>query len=168
MSNFQGVTLGRWSGSKAEIHGVRIEDNGRRWAAVVDGCAMIFRKEALAQIQQKPDMSLHHFYDRLISAQMRELGWKTGVLGVAIDHVSGQTANQEQAWFDTVKQWASEHLGITEPQQWKDYDPAWWANTMNPSRATVPTNWDHVSYLAGERLFLQEYRDLKHIIPFHA
>jgi hypothetical protein len=168
MSNFQGTTLGRWSGSKAEIHGARIEDNGRRWGAVVDGCAMIFRKEAFAQIPQRPEFPPHHFYDRLFSAQMKELGWRTGVLGVAIDHISGQTANQEQAWVDTAKAWAEKHLGLTEPQQWKDYDPVWFGNTMNPSRGHVPQGFDHVIYLAAERMFLREYRDSKHIIPFHA
>jgi hypothetical protein len=120
MSNFQGATIGRWTGSKAEVHGVRIEDNGRRWAAVLDGCAMIFRKEALTQVERKPKFPLHHHYDRLLGAQMRALGWRTGVLGVPIDHISGQTANHEQAWADTAKAWAQEHLGITEPQQWPE------------------------------------------------
>ena len=167
MSNFRGATLGRWTGSKAEIHGARIEDNGRRWAAVVDGCAMVFRKEALAKIERKPEMPIHHHYDRLLSAQILELGYRVGVLGIAIDHISGQTANTQQQYQDSAKQWFKEHLGIDTPEQWVDLRRDWFMNTMNPSRGKQPDQWDYATYLEAEYQFLKEYRDQKHLIPYH-
>jgi hypothetical protein len=147
MSNFQGAKVGQWEGSKAEIHGARIEDNGRRWAAVLDGCPMIFRREALVQIERKPPFPVHHHYDRLFSAQMKELGWRTGVLGVPVDHLSGQTANTQMAYQDTARQWFKEHLGIDEPGQWVELRKDWFMNTMNPSRGKRPDQFDYATYL---------------------
>lgn len=158
-----------WKGSPAEVHGARdagfIIDG-----AVVDGCVMIFRKSVLQAIGFKKNYPMHHFYDRAMSVQVREAGYKVGILGLKVDHISGQTANHESSYHDQAKHWAKEKLGIDEPQQWAELEEnkAWFANPTNPSRGNVPSGWDHVVYLTAEKLFLEEYRDQKHIIPINS
>lgn len=157
MSNFQGRvvlnpstvtgdgsgTPGIWKGSPAVAHGKHIPGEFRN-AAVVDGCSMILRRTALEQIGERENFPPHHFYDRLISTQLLELGWKIGVLGVACDHVSGQTANQESKWQDFAKEWCVSH---------------------NILPSSLGVNWDQEVYKEAERQWLTEYRDLKHFIP---
>lgn len=132
----------KWRGSKAEIHGRR-ETNFAR-AAVVDGCSMIFRRKALEEIGHRDNFPIHHFYDRLMSCMMLEKGWQVGVLGIQFDHISGQTANQEQGYHEIAQMWCEAH-GLT--------------------KRTPDMSWDNVLYLEAERQFLTEYRDQKHLIP---
>jgi glycosyltransferase involved in cell wall biosynthesis len=150
-SNFQGVkTIYRdkagnqkeWTGSTAEVHGKR--SHGYSKACVVDGCSMVFRRSVLEQIKQRLDFPPHHFYDRLLSCEVRELGYEVGVLGVGCDHISGQTVNQEEAYqIVFAREWAEKH-------------------NLRPSEGA---NWDSVIYKEAERQWLLEYRDKKHFIP---
>lgn len=131
----------KWKGSKAKIHGA--VSSGYSRAAVVDGCAMVFRRSVLEQIKQRENFPPHHFYDRLLSSEVRELGYEIGVLGVACDHISGQTVNQEPGYAAMAEKWAMEHglkLGNAH-------------------------NWDTVLYKEAERQWLSEYRDQKHLVP---
>ena len=150
MSNFQGneyhghhhtdASWGNWKGSPAEIHGRR--ETGIAKAAVVDGCVMIFRRSVLEQIKCRPDFPPHHFYDRLLSCEVRELGYEVGVLGVACDHISGQTVNQEPNYHTMAEEWATAH-GIAKHEG----------------------GWDSTLYLEAEHQWLNEYRDIKHLVP---
>jgi len=151
-SNFQGMTTGhrnkrgedkQWIGSPAKAHGRA--DSGFSVAAVVDGCAMIFRRAVLEQIKQRANFPPHHFYDRLLSSETREAGWSMGVLGIMCDHISGQTVNQEPAYNSFAEQWATTH-GFTKGDL---------------------HNWDSVLYKEAERQWLTEYRDIKHLVPCH-
>ncbi len=144
-SNFQGNESMRqnadgtktvWKGSPAGMHG-RCSD-GYSQAAVVDGCAMIFRKEVLEKIKQRENFPPHHFYDRLLSCETREIGYEIGVLGIACDHISGQTVGANP---DYGKEWCEAHnLSMIE-------------------------TWDKTVYLEAERQWLTEYRDVKKLIP---
>lgn len=149
-SNFQGRMYGderrTWTGSPARVHGK--ESGGFSPAAVVDGCAMIFRREVLEKIKQRPDFPPHHFYDRLLSSEVREKGWTMGVLGIACDHISGQTVNQEQKYADFAENWCRAHLP----------ESAFVGNPPNYS-------WDMTVYAEAERQWLREYRDEKHLVP---
>ena len=136
MLNFLGVG----TASRAEDHGRRIDD--LRAAAVVDGCAMILRRRALAEIGVRPGFPPHHFYDRLISCQVLERGWQVGVLGIACDHLGGQTSVLQPGWSALARHWALEH-GISEH----------------------PAGWDQAVYLEAERQFLDEWRNDKRFIP---
>jgi GT2 family glycosyltransferase len=165
-SNFQGAMTARnlanggrkaWHGSPAEAHGKR--NSGYTKAAVVDGCAMIFRREVLEQIEQRPDFPLHHFYDRLLSCEVQEKGYEVGVLGIGCDHISGQTVNQENAYHKAAREWAVNH------------ETPFVYNLDIISRDNTPTeadvNWDATVYKEAERQWLNEYRDIKHFIPIH-
>jgi len=171
-SNFQGNKMVRhledgttkeWSGSPAEAHGQR--NAGYTNAAVVDGCAMIFRREVLEQIEQRMDWPVHHHYDRLLSCEIQELGFEVGVLGIGCDHISGQTANQEDSYSRMAEQWANNNLGVTTYQDWVDKNLDWFHNVSNPSREKIPHNWDSVIYMESEKRFLAEYREQKKFIP---
>jgi glycosyltransferase involved in cell wall biosynthesis len=149
-SNFMGNTMvtgeGVWKGSPARAHGMVGNDISP--AAVVDGCAMIIRRTAWEKIGFRQDFPLHHFYDRLISAQMLESGFKVAVLGIACDHISGQTVNQEQSYQDMAKDWCvARGIGLMPEDN---------------------GNWDAAMYKTAERVFLQEYRNQKHIVPHKA
>lgn len=164
VSNFQGATYGKWQGSPAHVHG-KVDSGLTIHGSVVDGCAMVFRTSVLKNIQWEENFPPHHFYDRMMSVQVLELGYKVGILGIGCDHISGQTANQESSWHNTAKKWAKDNLGIDEPEQYVNVDPEWFANGMNPSNGQVPHGFDHVIYLEAERRFLKKYRDELHLIP---
>lgn len=141
----------RWVGSPAESHGVR--NTGFTEAAVIDGCAMVFRREVLQHIKQRPNFPIHHFYDRMLSTETRELQmdiptpvpvyYEMGVLGIGCDHISGQTVNQEPAYDKAAQVWAESH-GLQKGEL---------------------HNWDSVLYKEAEKQWLTEYRDIKHLVP---
>ena len=153
MSNFQGkmlvntslgTTPDNWHGSPAEAHGKRML--GYQRGAVVDGCVMAIRRDAWNKIGYRENFPPHHFYDRLISTQMLEVGYHVGVFGVAFDHISGQTVNQEKGYHTMAFEWLSDNLVITPP-----FDPT--------------KNYDTDIYTIAEKKWLNEYRDTKHIVP---
>lgn len=163
MSNFQGRQVKDWKGSKAEIHGKRIGD--LQPGAVVDGCSMIFRRQCLFQIGFRENFPLHHFYDRLMSCQVLEKGFKVGVLGIECDHISGQTVSAEKKHHNVSEEWAKKHLGIEKPQDWAEKNKDWVNNSTGPAYQKVPKSWDEVIYREAERILLKEYKYEKKFIP---
>jgi hypothetical protein len=143
-SNFQGSEYemnGKiWHGSPALVHGKAY--SGYSKAAVVDGCAMIFRRTTLEDIKQRENFPPHHFYDRLLSCEVRELGYEVGVLGIACDHISGQTVNQESAYHRMANEWIKEHMD-----------------------GMLTDSPDMIVYVEAERQWLEEYRDIKKLVP---
>jgi GT2 family glycosyltransferase len=131
----------QWQGSPANAHGQK--NPGYTKAAVVDGCTMIFRREVLEKIKQRENFPPHHFYDRLLSSEVREEGYEMGVLGIGCDHISGQTVNQEPAYSTMAQEWSEKH-GLT---------------------MEGVHNWDSVLYREAEKQWLTEYRDQKHLVP---
>lgn len=149
-SNFQGDAWASkdetgkeysWQGSHARVHGK--VDAGYSRAAVVDGCAMVFRRSVLEALSEREDFPPHHFYDRLLSCEVREKYYEVGVLGIACDHISGQTVNQEPTYSVMAEKWATQHGLKMEPHH----------------------NWDTVLYRTAESMWLGEYRDIKHLVP---
>lgn len=156
--------INSWTGSAGHIHGKQ-EAGMTVDGSVVDGCVMIFRKSVLAQIGFK-DLPPHHFYDRIMSCQVIEAGYKVGILGIEFDHISGQTANTQSKYQETSKAWFKEHMGIDTPQQWAEVREEWVKRGRgNPSLGKVPDQWDYCSYLEAEYRFLKEYRDDKRMVP---
>ncbi len=143
VSNFQGKAVKKnrqvWTGSAAEIHGRRFA--GLERAAVVDGCAMVFRRSVLEAIPSYPNFPPHHFYDRLLSCQVMERGYLVAVLGIACDHISGQTA-MAASYRELANRWCLQHLGIE--------------HLDNP---------DLEIYRQAEARWLHEYRDTKRFLP---
>ncbi len=139
-SNFQGLTVGEWTGSHSSVHGKT--DRGLSRAVVVDGCGMFFRRSVLESIPFRHEFPIHHFYDRLLSCEVIERGYEVAVLGLAVDHISGQTANTQESYFKDAERWLR-YRGV-----WRDGKPA-----------------DQQLYEEAERQFLEEYRDAKHFIP---
>jgi GT2 family glycosyltransferase len=144
VSNFQGTSMTHngqvWQGSPAKVHG-RCSTALER-AAVVDGCAMIFRRSVLSSLPRLSNFPPHHFYDRLLSCQIMELGYLVAVLGIACDHISGQTANGASGYLDLARRWCKQHLGLENCD-----------------------DWDLEIYRQAEARWLNEYRDRKRFIP---
>lgn len=138
-----------WAGSPARVHGRQYD--GFTNAAVVDGCAMIFRKSVLEQIPQRENFPPHHFYDRLLSCEVKERGYTVGVLGIACDHISGQTVNKEIEYSDMAREWAIAHDMYRQDDK-LNYLPHY-------------HNWDTELYKEAEKQWLSEYRDQKHLVP---
>lgn len=145
ISNMNGRTIQdddrhTWTGSGARVHGKG--GVGSTEAAVIDGCSMIINRMAWMMIDPEKDIGPHHFYDKMISCQILEAGWRIIVLGIAFDHISGQTANQEPKYQESMKEWCDARN-----------------IPMNGS------NWDETIYHYSEAKWLKEYRDEKHLIP---
>lgn len=164
VSNMQGRQVGQWKGSIGSVHG-KVSGGMTIDGSVIDGCVMIFRKDVLEQIGFRDNYPVHHFYDRLMSAQIIEAGYKVGILGIEFDHVSGQTANTQQKYQNTAKEWFQAHLGVNTPQEWAELRKEWVQRGNSPSKGKIPDQWDYVCYLEAEYLFLKEYRDEKHLVP---
>ena len=144
VSNFQGATIRSeghfWRGTPAETHGRR--SAGLERAAVVDGCAMVFKRSVLSSIPPRPDFPPRHFYDRLLSCEVMERGFLVAVLGVASDHISNQTAGSALGYQTLAKDWCRRHLGLESSD-----------------------NWDLEIYRQAESRWLTEYRDRKQFVP---
>lgn len=154
-----------WRGSPAAVHGA-VSGGMTIDGSVVDGCVMIFRRTVFEQIPFRENFPPHHHYDRLFSCEVIERGFKVGILGIEFDHISGQSSNTQQAWQTTSAAWFKLHLGIDTPQQWAEVRADWVKRGRNnPSAGKVPDQYDYVSYLEAEYLFLKEYRDEKHLVP---
>lgn len=147
-SNFMGRTLDgdgqSWTGSPAEPHGARHTDYKK--GAVVDGCVMIIRRDAWEDIGIKDKFPPHHFYDKLISSQMLEKGWEVGTLGIEFDHFSGQTVNTQKGYQTMAHDWL-------------------YRNGHMPGEFNPDHNYDEDIYKLSEAMWLNEYRDTKHVIP---
>jgi hypothetical protein len=155
-SNFQGAEYearnehgveNKWKGSPAQAHGKR--SGNLSLGAVIDGCSMIFRRSVLEQIKQRPGFPPHHFYDRLLSCEVRELGYDVGVFGIECDHISGQTVGS-QAYVDFAKMWCLKNLIVSR--------------LPHPGDVNVEPNWDMLLYQEAERQWLSEYRN-KGFVP---
>ena len=149
-SNFMGKSLSfidkSWNGTAASVHGRKITEHEK--AIQVDGCVMIFRREAYNHIEYKENFPPHHFYDRLLSAQIGRAGYEIETIGVECDHFSGQTVNSDRAYlFGIAKDWCMKHLGMPDTME-NIYEPA--------------------IYKESERQFIKEFRDEKHYMPRNA
>lgn len=136
--------INNWQGSHWNKHGKYL--SGYMKSAVVDGCAMIIRRTVWEKIGYRENFPPHHFYDRLIACQMLEAGYEIGTLGIACDHISGQTANQEQSYQRFAFDWLKTH--ITEEMVFDENH-----------------NYDNDIYKIAESQWLAEYRDSKKLFP---
>jgi cellulose synthase/poly-beta-1,6-N-acetylglucosamine synthase-like glycosyltransferase len=146
VSNFQGrSTIGsgikNWKGTTAEENGERY--TGFKYIATSDGCAMIFKREVLEKIPFRNDIAIHHFYDKIMSMEVIERGYKNGFLGIECDHISGRTCNIEPKYHEASRKWMTDR---------------------NITPSVIGINWDNENYKHNERIFLDEYRS-KNMIP---
>ena len=144
-SNFLGKTYKYkdrvWTGTPASMWGERYD--GLTSAVVLDGCSMALRRSAWNEIGYRENRPLNHYYDRLISLQVLEAKYKVKVLGIACDHISGQTAMNEKKYFNTAQIWCTE-------------------NNIAPIKNHLGNiDWDMSMHEEAKRLFLKEWKDEK-------
>lgn len=141
MLNFQARRPGC---SPAEWHGNRV--SGLEPAACVDGCAMVFRAAGLEEFwSQDADWPPHHFYDKELSCRVLAGGRRVAVMGIACDHMGGQTASHERKYHDLARRWCLERAVAEHP----DY----------------PGNWDLAVYRESERRFLRRWQEEQAFLP---
>jgi len=71
--------------------------NGLTPVVLLDGCLMIFRKEAMldSRVPEQP-WPKHHFFDKHVCLQMVKRGWHVAVTDLVCDHYGGRTSNQHE------------------------------------------------------------------------
>jgi hypothetical protein len=141
-----GGTMCNFRGEK----GARTEDTGRRIldlqpALIFDSLFMALRVPVVECLGVDENFQLNHFGDRMWPLRAIEKGWRCGVLGIEIDHMSGQTLVGIARIEQDSRLWCLEHgIPVAEGAQ---------AGTA--------------VYLEAERRYLAEFRDQKHLIPAH-
>ena len=162
-SNMQGQLHGGFQGSKASDHGIVTFSYNK--GAVVDGCSMIFRRESLERIGFRENFPLHHFYDRLMSCQILEAGYEVAILGIAFDHISGVTSNTSSEYQEITNQWFKENYNVSELSEFLNIPGIKEFMIKRYGKEDIPHSWDEANYWLAEKMFLEEYRDKKHLIP---
>lgn len=104
-------------------------------AVLLDGCCMIFRREAMNAI---PDdgFPAHHFHDKDWSVQMIMNGYRVGVIQLDCEHLGGRTSCQPECQ-ESFKKWGGEQA-IYEASE-RRYLQKWGA--MLPIRVDAAYNY---------------------------
>lgn len=74
--------------------------------AILDGCAMFFRRSELDRIGIDRGFQIHHFYDKAFSLEFTLRGSRVGVIQLDCDHRGGQTSCRPD-----YQKWASLRTG---------------------------------------------------------
>jgi len=136
MMNFKGI-----KGALAEHTGRRVTD--LQPAVIFDSLFICLRQPLVRLLGVDDNIALNHFGDRVWPLRIIEHGWHVAVLGVEIDHMSGQTVVGIKKIEEDSRKWCEKHhVPIPDGMQ---------AGT--------------VVYLESERRYLTEYRDLKRMVP---
>lgn len=102
--------------SKAEEHGRRV--TGMEPVAVLDHCAMIFRRTALERLtEQEDNFAPFHFYDKIMCLEVLEQGGRVAVMGISCDHFSGGTGPGAVQADELMRTWLDENGVYYDPQR---------------------------------------------------
>ncbi len=149
MSSFIGAEYNTGWAAKASVHGRTAI--GVHPAAVLDHASMIFSVQLLQTLP--PQEATHtpgHFYDRVLSCEVLQRGYRIAIVGIACDHFSGGTG---------LCKALGEHKGVVN----RDELYRKWLVAHNlPSDTENP---DLEVYKEGERRFLGKWRDQLRFIP---
>lgn len=132
----------------AEVHGTRVTVPRR--IAVLDGFSLIFRRQFLQGDMHEQKRAtcrhgelagytinlfallqswgvVHHAYDAAMGAFARQLGWDTGLLPLACQHLGGQTAVGDSQYAEWAKrQRPGQFVPEKEPELMTAGDQAFW------------------------------------------
>lgn len=143
---------GRGGGTMVNFRGergARTEDTGTRLtdlapALIFDSMFMCMRQPVVSCLGVDDNIQLNHFGDRIWPMRAIEREWRVGVLGIEIDHMGGQTLVGTAAKIEE--------------------DSRLWCQTHN---VPIPEGMQAGTavYLYAEKLWLDEFRDRKHLIP---
>jgi GT2 family glycosyltransferase len=118
-------TSGKFEGIPTPI------DSAFQYVILLDGCCMIFRREALNKIIIDEKYLPHHFYDKEWCLQMIMAGYNNAVFPVKCAHLGGRVANQEA--FQT---WATKKINslqsISGDQYFYNYNKQLYLNNWIP------------------------------------
>lgn len=150
--NFEGKTYtfrGKsWTGNNALVYGSKFD--GFTNAVFIDASSMAIRRNTWEKIGFRSDFPIaSHSHDRTTCMQVLEAGEKIGVLGVACDHMDGQTRlyPNDKKYPNAYKAWAEKN------------------NIEKVYREDGSVDWDWSMRLEAKRRFLKEWKDEKKFIP---
>jgi len=143
--NFMGrdVQVGEqiWKGQDPSA-GRRID--GIEPAIVLDSLFMLFRRDVIPSLVREhekwSDITLAHFYDRIMPIRTIEAGWHVVTMGSDNDHIGGMTTTGNERYRNDCIKWLEDR--------------------------NIPyDNPETEMYLVAERRYLSEYRDEKKFLP---
>lgn len=143
--NFMGreVPVGEqiWKGQDPSA-GRRIQ--GIEPAIVLDSLFMLFRSEVIPHLMNDrdpwEDVTLAHFYDRIMPIRTIEAGYHVVTIGSDCDHIGGLTTTGNERYRNDCIKWLEDR--------------------------NIPyDNPETEMYLVAERRYLSEYRDEKKFLP---
>lgn len=142
---------GRGGGTMVNFRGEKgalTEHTGRRElglapAITFDSMFLAIRRSLVSLLKVDDNIQLNHFGDRIWPLRLIERGIRCAVLGVEVDHMSGQTVVGIGRIEEDSRRWCVEH------------------NVAIPEGMQAAT----AVYLYAEQLYLREYRDQKHLVP---
>ncbi|MFA5889080.1 MAG: glycosyltransferase [Candidatus Paceibacterota bacterium] len=137
-----------WTGPPAELFGSKFD--GLTNAVFIDACSMAIRRSTWEKIGFRKDFPISsHSHDRLTCMQVLEAGQRIAVLGVACDHMDGQTR-----FYPIDKKYPNAY------QIWCEKN-----NIPKVFKNDGSVDWDWTMRYEAKRLFLKEWRDEKKFIP---
>ena len=136
-----GGTMCCFNGTKGQPRSTGYCDSSLRPALVLDSLFMLFRRSIVPQLKIEKTIVPCHFMDRIWPLKVIDMGYRVGVMGVEIDHLGGVTECAEPKYHTEAIKWC-ERNGVD--------------HQGNPN---------HAIYKLGEKLYLDEYREQRHIIP---
>lgn len=130
-----------WKGQDPSA-GRRIE--GIEPAIVLDSLFMLFRRDVIPHLMNESDpwedITLAHFYDRIMPIRTIEAGYHVITMGSDNDHIGGLTTTGNERYRDDCIKWLE-------------------------ARNIPYDNPETEMYLVAERRYLTEYRDEKRWLP---
>lgn len=150
-----------WKGQDPSA-GRRIE--GLEPAIVLDSLFMLFRREVIPYLvkdtEKWEDITLAHFYDRIMPIRTIEAGYRVAVIGSDCDHIGGMTTTGNERYRDDCIKFLDAR-GIA----WRDNGSNDIAAEALDERNIPCGNPETQMYLIAEHRYLSEYRDEKKFLP---
>lgn len=122
-------------GQKQANTGKRVTD--LKPALILDSLTMIFRANVIPFLKVDETICPAHFYDKIWSMRLADMGFHVGVMGIQIDHLGGMTSVLEAKYYEAAAKWCDK-FGI-------GYDK------------TQPATAGQAVYLEAERRMFEEF-----------
>lgn len=150
-----------WKGQDPSA-GRRID--GIEPAIVLDSLFMLFRRDVIPHLANDSDpwenITLAHFYDRIMPIRTIEAGYHVITMGSDCDHIGGMTTTGNERYRNDCIKFLNER-GIP----WREDDSGIIAAEIEDPRNKPCGNPETQMYLIAEARYLQEYKWQKRWIP---
>lgn len=108
---------------------------GLHYVALLDGCSLIFRREALDSFEIDKGFYPHHFYDKDWCLEVLTRGWKVAVMAMDCEHLGGQIT-----------------IGGQHYQKWANH-------FLEENKIDTHQNGDQYFYTENEKRYINKWKD---------